>query len=95
MGGGKKEEKLLLPAMPRIIAFNKIILEKDKVNLTHSDRGRFSFELELEPLFLYHLTVEKKQIYKLTARHRVPLCELVDLLFLKEIVKMSASLWIF
>ena len=43
----------------------------------------------------YALTDEKQQIYKLTARHRVPRCELVDLLFLKEIVKMSASLWIF
>ena len=38
---------------------------------------------------------EKQQIYKLTARHRVPRCELVYLLFLKEIVKMFASRWIF
>ena len=30
------------------------------------------------------LTSEKQQIYKLTARHRVPRCELVDLLFLKK-----------
>ena len=40
----------------------------------------------------YALTDEKQQIYKLTARHRVPRCELVDLLFLKEIVNISASL---
>ena len=38
--------------------------------------------------------MKKKQIYKLTARHEVPHCELVDLLFLKEIVKMYESLWI-
>jgi len=40
----------------------------------------------------YALTDEKQQIYKLAARHRVPRCEPVDLLFLKEIVKMSAKM---
>ena len=45
--------------------------------------------------YFYALTVEKQQIYKLTSRHRVPRCELVDLLFLKKISKMCASLWIF
>ena len=42
--------------------------------------------------YYYALTVEKQQIYKLTSRHRVPRYELVDLLFLKKISKMCASL---
>ena len=38
------------------------------------------------------LAIEKQQIYKLAARHRVPRCELVYLLFLKEILKMCKPL---
>ena len=46
------------------------------------------FGLEL----LNALTSEKWQIYKLTAWHPVPRCELVDLLFLEKVVKMCANI---
>jgi len=55
---------------------------------------RFShLDLTVLTTIFYALTVEKQQIYKLTSWHRVPKCELVDLLFLKKISKMCASLY--
>ena len=41
--------------------------------------------------YFYALTVEKQQIYKLTSRHRVPRCELVDLLFLSTLEAMERA----
>ena len=53
---------------------------------------RFRLEGRLYSFYcVYALTDEKQQIYKLTARHRVPRCELVDLLFLKKIVKNACK----
>ena len=41
--------------------------------------------------YYYALTVEKQQIYKLTWRHRVPRCELGDLLFLSTLEAMEGA----
>ena len=43
--------------------------------------NQFKTGTQYSVLLFYALTIEKLQIYKLTARHRVPRCELVDLLF--------------
>ena len=44
-------------------------------------------------MMIYALTIEKKQTYKLTARHRLPRCELVDCWYFLKIVKMFELFW--
>ena len=51
------------------------------------------FSLEENNHSFHALTIEKQQIYKLTARHRVPRCELVDLLFLKKRKEKSVQVF--
>ena len=53
-------------------------------------RGAHTF-FHLSYYYFYALTVEKQQIYKLTSRHRVPRCELVDLLFLSTLEAMEGA----